>query len=141
VTAPSAAPVLRVVAAALVDARGVLLAQRPPDKHMAGSWEFPGGKVAAGESDREALARELREELGIAVRACRFVMALSHQYPDRTVDLHFWLVDRFDGDPRGLDGQALRWVAAGELANAAVLEADRPFVEALARLLQCTPGV
>jgi 8-oxo-dGTP diphosphatase len=134
--AAAAVPVLRVVAAAVVDARGVLIAQRPPGKHMQGRWEFPGGKVAAGESDRAALLRELREELGIEVRECRFVMSLLHRYPDRTVELSCWLVTAFEGEPRALEGQPLQWVAPVGLAGADILEADRPFVEALRRLLQ-----
>ncbi|HTY50254.1 MAG TPA: (deoxy)nucleoside triphosphate pyrophosphohydrolase [Steroidobacteraceae bacterium] len=132
----AARPVLRVVAAALVDARGVLIAQRPPGRHMAGRWEFPGGKLAAGESERAALARELREELGIEVRAARFLMSLRHRYPDRTVELSCWLVSAFEGEPRALDGQQLQWVRPAALPAADILEADRPFVEALVRLLQ-----
>ena len=127
---------MRVVAAALVDARGVLIAQRPPGKHMAGRWEFPGGKLAAGESDREALDRELREELGVEVLEARFLMALVHHYPDRTIELSCWLVSAFEGEPRGLDGQQLRWVPPAALPQAGILEADRPFVEVLVRLLQ-----
>ena len=121
-----------VVAAALYDARGrVLIAQRPQGKHQAGRWEFPGGKVAPGESETEALVRELREELGILVTASRPFMRLEHSYPDRSVELSMWIVERFTGAPRGLDGQQLRWVAPADLADADLLEADRPFVEAL----------
>src|SRR5882672_9582163 len=65
-------PVVRVVAAALFDATGrVLIAERPPGKHMAGRWEFPGGKIAAAETEHQALVRELREELDITVITCR----------------------------------------------------------------------
>ena len=121
-----------VVAAALYDARGrVLIAQRPPGRHQAGRWEFPGGKVAAGESEAAALARELREELGIEVTASRPFMRLEHSYPDRSVELSMWIVERFAGTPRSLDGQQLRWVAPADLPHADLLEADRPFVQAL----------
>jgi 8-oxo-dGTP diphosphatase len=121
-----------VVAAALYDAQGrVLIAQRPQGKHQAGRWEFPGGKVAPGESEGQALARELNEELGIEVTASRPFMRLEHSYPDRSVELSMWIVERFAGAPRGLDGQKLRWVAPADLVHADVLEADRPFVEAL----------
>lgn len=121
-----------VVAAALYDADGrVLIAQRPKGKHQAGRWEFPGGKVAAGESEGGALARELREELGIEVIASRPFMRLEYSYPDRSVELSMWIVERFAGTPRGLDGQELRWVAPAGLADEDLLEADRPFVEAL----------
>jgi 8-oxo-dGTP diphosphatase len=124
--------VILVVAAALYDAEGrVLIARRPQGKHQAGRWEFPGGKVAPGESEATALARELREELGILVTASRPFMRLRHTYPDRSVELSMWIVERFSGTPRGLDGQELRWAAPARLGDEDLLEADRPFVEAL----------
>jgi|SRR5579871_2953460 len=113
--------------------RRVLIAERPPGKHMAGRWEFPGGKVAAGESEATALARELREELGVTVRECRPFMRLSHEYDDRIVELSFWTVEAFDGEPMGLEGQGLKWVPVADLGNQGILEADAPFVEALQR--------
>ena len=126
-----------VVAAALYDAEGsVLIAQRPQGKHQEGRWEFPGGKVAAGESEAAALARELHEELGIEVTASRPFMRLEHSYPDRSVELSMWIVERFCGTARGLDGQKLRWLAPADLGHADLLEADRPFVE---RLLELPP--
>jgi 8-oxo-dGTP diphosphatase len=133
----SAPTTLLVVAGALCDAqRRVLIAQRPAAKHMAGRWEFPGGKVGGGESECDALARELREELGVQVREPQFCLRLSHSYPERTVELSFWLVRDFAGEPRGLDGQQLKWVPAAQLGGEDILEADRPFIEALQRLLQ-----
>jgi 8-oxo-dGTP diphosphatase len=127
-------PVTLVVAAALTDAHGrVLIAQRPPGKHMAGRWEFPGGKVASGESEYAALVRELHEELGIAVESASPFMRLQHRYPDRQVELSLWLVGCYRGTPRSLDGQALKWVAPAELPGEDLLEADRPFTAALAR--------
>ena len=128
-------PSVLVVAAALYDARGrVLIAQRPAGKHMAGRWEFPGGKVGLGESERHALARELHEELGIEVLAARHLMRLAHAYADRDVELSLWVVERYTGEPGPLDGQQLRWVPPAQLAGADILEADRPFVEALREL-------
>ena len=124
-------PIL-VVAAALFDGAGrVLIAERPAGRHMAGRWEFPGGKVAAGESESRALERELEEELGIEVLASRPFMRLEHRYPDRHVELSMWLVERYRGSPRGLDGQALKWIEPERLAYEDILEADRPFVSAL----------
>lgn len=111
----------------------VLIAQRPPGKHMAGRWEFPGGKVAPAESEGDALIRELREELGVTVMACRPFMRLSHEYDDRVVELSLWLVESFTGEPAGLDGQKLKWVAPQALGAEDILEADAPFVEALKR--------
>jgi 8-oxo-dGTP diphosphatase len=112
----------------------VLIAERPEGKHMAGRWEFPGGKVIAGESERAALARELAEELGIEVSAARPLMRARHTYADRTVELSLWIIERFTGVPRPLDRQRLKWVAPAELGDADLLEADRPFVEALRQL-------
>ncbi len=125
-------PRLRVVAAALFDAqRRVLIAERPAGKHMAGWWEFPGGKVGPHETDREALARELREELGIEARPESQIMALTHDYPDRTVDLVLWRATLTHGTPRGLDGQQLKWVDCQALGSERLLPADAPFVAAL----------
>jgi 8-oxo-dGTP diphosphatase len=125
-------PRLRVVAAALFDSqRRVLLAERPAGKHMAGWWEFPGGKVGAGEGDAEALVRELREELGIDSRPDLELMTLTHEYPDRVVELVLWRATVIGGQPQGLDGQQLKWVAPEALAGEKLLEADRPFVAAL----------
>ncbi len=127
--------VIRVVAGALFDHGGrVLIAERPPGKHLAGRWEFPGGKVVPGESDEQALRRELAEELGIEVLAARHFLALTHDYDDRTVELSMWIVERYRGEPRGLDGQHLKWVSVRQLADEDILEADRPFIEALQSL-------
>jgi 8-oxo-dGTP diphosphatase len=112
----------------------VLIAQRPPGKHMAGRWEFPGGKVGPGESDAVALTRELNEELGITVGAARPLLTISHDYPDRSVELSMWVVERYTGEPRSLDGQQLKWVPPTALLQEDVLEADRPLIEALQQL-------
>lgn len=126
-----------VVAAAILDASGkVLIAERPAGKHMAGRWEFPGGKVAPGESEKAALARELQEELGIEVTDARPMMRLTHRYPDREVELSLWMVDSYRGEPQALDGQRLKWVRRAQLGSEDILEADRPFVAAL---VQWTP--
>jgi len=126
-----------VVAAALCDPQGrILIAQRPAAKHMAGRWEFPGGKVGAAETEPQALLRELHEELGVSIREPRFCLRLTHAYPDRTVELSFWIVRSYSGEPQGRDGQQLRWVRAADLAHEDILEADRPFIEALQRLVQ-----
>ena len=130
-----AKPLVRVVAAALYDSVGrVLIAERPAGKHMAGRWEFPGGKIATGESEAQALARELHEELGVTLGSCRPLMSLSHAYADRLVELALWIVLSYSGEPAPLDGQRLKWVSREELAAEDILEADRPFVAALARL-------
>lgn len=134
------APPVPVVAAALMDTQGaVLIAERPPGKPLAGRWEFPGGKVVAGESDLEALARELREELGVDLTRDaappQHVLTLRHDYPDRCIELRCYLVPAFRGTAQALDGQRLRWMAPAALDAADILEADRPFIEALQRRL------
>ena len=123
------------VAAALFDAHGrVLITERPPGKHMAGRWEFPGGKIEPGESEAEALSRELREELGVQVASAHPLLVLRHDYSERRVEISMWIVERYAGQPRGLDGQKLKWVRPQGLPDEDVLEADRPFIEALQRL-------
>ncbi len=123
---------LRVVAAVLRDGSGrVLIAQRPPGKHMAGYWEFPGGKIGAHESVEAALARELAEELGIVLQRCHPLLQLRHDYADRVVELEVFVVDDYRGEPRGLEAQALKWVPAAQLGEQALLPADRPIIEAL----------
>lgn len=100
---------------------------------MAGHWEFPGGKVATGEPEAAALGRELHEELGIRVEAAHPFMRVRHDYQDRCVELSLWVIERYAGTPQGLEGQRLRWVAPEALGEAGILEADRPFIEALQR--------
>lgn len=125
---------ISVVAAAVFDLDGrVLIAQRPPGKDLAGRWEFPGGKRADGESERSALDRELREELGIDVVTASHVMTLNHEYPTRAVELSMWRVDAFRGEALPLDGQKLEWVELHALCDWDLLEADRPFVLELTR--------
>jgi 8-oxo-dGTP diphosphatase len=101
---------------------------------MAGRWEFPGGKVTVGETEAHALTRELREELGIEVMSSRPFMRLAHSYDDRDVELSLWIVEHYTGAPQSLDGQRLKWVQPARLFDEDILEADLPFVEALARL-------
>ncbi len=109
----------------------MLIAQRPPGKHLAGGWEFPGGKIEPGEERRAGLARELREELGIAIGAPRPLLRVRHAYPTRDVLLDMWVVKNYTGEPQGLDGQALRWCAQDDLPAADLLPADKPIVAAL----------
>jgi mutator protein MutT len=122
-----------VVAAAVIDAAGrVLIAQRPRGKHLAGGWEFPGGKLEAGEDRRAGLARELREELGITLIASpRPLIRVRHSYDFGDVLIDMWVVRQYAGEPRGLDGQALRWCGRDELESVELLPADGPIVSAL----------
>jgi mutator protein MutT len=125
-------PAVHVVAAAVIDAEGrVLIAQRPAGKHLAGGWEFPGGKLEPGEERVTGLARELNEELGITIGAPRPLIRVRHAYPSREVLLDVWVVRDYRGEPRGLDEQALRWVSQEELQAVELLPADWPIVRAL----------
>jgi 8-oxo-dGTP diphosphatase len=125
--------VIHVVAAAVIDSAGrVLIAQRPQGKHLAGGWEFPGGKLHLSEDRRAGLARELREELGITLSAPpRPLIRVRHAYDFGDVLIDMWVVRRFQGKPRGLDGQSLRWCTQEELEGTELLPADAPIVAAL----------
>lgn len=121
-----------VAAGILGDSRGrVLLMQRLPGTHLAGSWEFPGGKFEPGESAVQALTRELREELGIAVCATTPVILLPWRYPEKTIRLHALRVIAWDGEPRAREGHPLRWVAVDEIDPGVMPPADRPVLAAL----------
>lgn len=123
---------VHVVAGVLRDAGGrVLLARRPAGKHLAGLWEFPGGKCDAGEAPVDALARELREELGIVVESARPLIAIPHRYPEQDILLDVWTVSAWTGSPEPREGQALAWVERDALAHVAMPPADRPVVAAL----------
>jgi 8-oxo-dGTP diphosphatase len=120
-----------VVAAALVDSDGrVLIAQRPDGKQLAGQWEFPGGKVEAGETPETALIRELEEELGITVKqACLapFVFA-SHTYESFHLLMPLYLIRRWDGEPEAREHKALKWVRPNDMRNYEMPPADLPLV-------------
>jgi 8-oxo-dGTP diphosphatase len=127
---------MRVVAGVLLDDTGrVLIAQRPHGSWQAGRWEFPGGKVESGETDEQALRRELKEELGIHVQQARLLQTVEHAYSDRTVSIALWLVPRYEGTPQGLDAQALQWRQPQELHSVDLLEADLPFIATLENLV------
>ena len=131
-SSPQESPAIHVVAGALIDAaQRVLIAQRPPGKHLAGGWEFPGGKLRPGEDRRAGLERELREEIGIEIRTPRPLLRLRHAYPFGEVLLDMWVVRDYRGEPRALDGQALRWCTQTELESTELLPADKPIVAAL----------
>jgi 8-oxo-dGTP diphosphatase len=130
---------IHVVAGALFDARGrVLIAQRPAGKHMAGGWEFPGGKLEPDEEPLAGLKRELREELGVEVHEAERLIAYEHAFADRRVFLDLWLVARFSGEARALEEQPLQWVALDDLDKVGLLEADAPMIPAL-RAARRTP--
>lgn len=121
-----------VAAGVLTDSTGrVLIAQRPAAKPMGGAWEFPGGKIRAAETPLQGLARELHEELGIHVRCARHLVRYTHAYPERPVRLFIWKVLGWEGEPRGAEGQPLRWCPPERLLDEGLLPADREIVDRL----------
>ncbi|HYI91288.1 MAG TPA: 8-oxo-dGTP diphosphatase MutT [Beijerinckiaceae bacterium] len=129
---------LLVAAVALVDADNrVLIAQRPAGKPMAGLWEFPGGKVEAGERPEETLIRELAEELGITVQeACLAPLTFaSHAYETFHLLMPLYICRRWDGLVQAREGQALKWVRPRQLREHDMPPADEPLIPALIDLL------
>jgi 8-oxo-dGTP diphosphatase len=125
-------PVVRVAAAVIVRPDGqVLLAQRPQGKHYAGYWEFPGGKLEPGESAAAALVREVREELGIEVTRAAPWLTQEFVYPHAHVELNFFRVFEWRGDPVGHDGQAFAWQAPGRFTVTPLLPANTRVLAAL----------
>ncbi|WP_266159668.1 Nudix family hydrolase [Dyella silvatica] len=125
---------MHVMAGVMLDASGrVLLAQRPPGKHLAGFWEFPGGKIDAGEMPLAALARELREELGVEVdtSVATPLIRIPWCYGERELLLDAWRVDAWQGTPRSLEGQALQWLIPDEVDPTTLAPADLPILQAL----------
>ena len=127
---------MHVVAGVLLDAAGrVLLAQRPPGKHLAGMWEFPGGKLEPGESPVEGLVRELHEELGIRSEPDDVapLIQVPWTYGERALLLDAWRVGSWRGTPRSVEGQALRWQLPHEIEPGMLAPADREIRAAMAR--------
>ena len=126
--------ILLVSAVALIDVDGrVLLAQRPAGKSLAGLWEFPGGKVDDGETPEQALIRELQEELGIDTWAsCLAPLTFaSHTYDDFHLLMPLYACRKWKGTPQGREGQTLKWVRAGDLAQYPMPPADVPLIPIL----------
>lgn len=131
-TVAQPAPEVHVAAAAIFNPLDqVLLALRPAHLHQGGLWEFPGGKVEPGETVLNALARELREELGITPEAARPLIRVRHTYPDKSVLLDVWRVDRFLGKAKAREGQTLEWVAVNQLTAKHYPAANLPIVTAV----------
>lgn len=123
---------IEVAAGILADAQDrVLLMQRLPGKHLAGKWEFPGGKLEAGETVAQALVRELREELGVEVLASAPLISIPWRYPEKTVHLHALRVVEWRGEPRAREGHPLRWTPLRDVDVAVMPAADAPIVAAL----------
>jgi mutator protein MutT len=119
-----------VVAAVIEEDGAFLVTRRPEGVHLAGLWEFPGGKIDAGETHAQALRREIREELGTDIHVQDLLFHTTHVYPERSVALYFYRC-ALSGDPSALLGQQMRWVRRHELAGLGFPPADEEFIELL----------
>ncbi|MEY3289526.1 MAG: hypothetical protein RLZZ419_1768 [Pseudomonadota bacterium] len=122
---------LQVAVGVVKNAEGqVLISLRDKSLHQGGLWEFPGGKIESGEYAKQALARELKEELAITVMAATPLITIKHQYPDLAVQLHVFLVEHFSGHATSCEGQAFKWVNPSELINHAFPAANQSIITA-----------
>lgn len=125
------AKVVHVAVGVILKEQQVLLALRPDKLHQGGRWEFPGGKVEAGETTSEALARELKEEVDLDIAGSNPWFELQYAYPEKTVLLDIHLVQDFAGEAKGLEGQPVRWVPLSELNQYQFPDANQPILDKL----------
>lgn len=109
----------------------IFITQRAADAHMANKLEFPGGKIEEGESSEQVLVRELQEEVGITAKAYSLFDKLEYQFPDRHITLWFWLVNSWEGEPWGKEGQPGRWMAQSALVAEDFPPANEPVITKL----------
>ncbi len=109
----------------------IFITRRAADSHMAGFWEFPGGKIEQGETPEQALGRELLEEIGIHTNQARLLEVLEHRFTDRIVTLNFYLVEDWKGEPYGREGQPMRWVKQADLREEEFPEANVSIIRLL----------
>jgi 8-oxo-dGTP diphosphatase len=120
------------VAAGIVVRDGlVFLTKRAEHVHQGGKWEFPGGKVENNETVIEALSRELTEEIGITVTQSKPFVTIEHEYPEKKVTLDFALVNGFDGEPTGCEGQLFQWFTVQELTKLDFPDANKTVIDKL----------
>ncbi|MDC0403610.1 8-oxo-dGTP diphosphatase MutT [Porticoccaceae bacterium] len=130
-TAPDKKRITVAAAVILDDQQRCLISYRHRNQHQGELWEFPGGKLEPGESAEQALARELKEELGIAVVVGKCLRREQHDYSDKSVELTFFEVTQWQGDPIGCEGQPLKWVPLLELQAEQFPAANRALVAQL----------
>jgi mutator protein MutT len=114
----------------------LLITRRPEGSHLAGYWEFPGGKQEPGESLKACLEREMQEELGLEVKAAKHLLQIDHDYEIKSITLHLFLCDWLSGDPTPIGCDEIRWVRPEDLANFKLPPPDLqllPFIQNLAR--------
>lgn len=128
-----------VVLAGVIERDGrLLVTRRLEGTHLSGYWEFPGGKCQPGEAHESCLQREILEELDVAAEVGGEILVTEHEYPSRTVRLHFrWC--RIQGDPRAMLGQEMRWITRDELGGLQFPEADRELIDLLLKSTSTAP--
>ena len=119
--------------------RQVLIAHRHKSQNQGGLWEFPGGKVGAGEKVQKALKRELLEEVNLTVRECVELLSIPHDYGDKKVLLDVWYVNVFSGEATGREGQSVKWVSMEELDDYEFPAANQAIITAIKHLLHPAP--
>lgn len=112
----------------------IFITQRGEDSHLAGFWEFPGGKVEIDETPYQTLQREIAEEIDIHIHETKFLKTVNHSYDDRDITIHAYLVEGWDGIPFAKEGQPSRWVAQEDLNADDFPDANRPIIEMLKNL-------
>ena len=117
-TSAGGRPIVEVAVGILINSeQSILLGQRPEGKPYAGYWEFPGGKIEAGETLVQALRRELQEEINVSINDANEFLVIEHDYPHAYVRLHVCLVRQWTGEPRGLENQSLAWLESFNLSD------------------------
>jgi mutator protein MutT len=126
-------PHINVTAGLIFKNGSILIARRPQGYHLAGLWEFPGGKQEPDETLEECLEREIREELDIEVKADKLFVTVVHEYEKKIVSLHVFECTYLRGDPKGLDGQEIKWIKTSELREYEFPPPDQEVIELILR--------